>query len=42
MTYFKADFDRLWKAKSGEIKVLEKRYIFLAHSADVFLVIHKL
>jgi len=28
MTYFKAEFDRLWKAKAGEIKALEKRYIF--------------
>jgi len=32
MTYFKAEFDRLWKAKAGEIKVIEKgRYIFLVH-----------
>jgi len=25
---FKAKADRLWKAKAGEIKVLEKRYFF--------------
>jgi hypothetical protein len=35
MTYFKAELDRLWKAKAGEIKALEERYIFWAHSADV-------
>jgi hypothetical protein len=37
MTYFKAEFDRHWKSNAGEIKALEKGYVFWVHPVEAYI-----